>query len=1017
MVDTRPKAGPKHTKAAHFLQKRLFHDLSSFGELERRITELPETEHGDAFEVFVEAYLATCRFREAQEVWPWNRVPLPILDELFRRTGRDVGVDGVFRTRANEYHAYQAKFRNKRSTLTHRELSTFLAVAEPDKLAQRVVITNCDAISPDSKKCRKLYCILGYELDRLESRDFKEILAWLDSRPFQQARVIPRDYQLDAVEALTGELQNHDRATALMACGTSKTQVALWAAERMQPHAVLVLVPSLALLKQTREAWLKGTNWDRDRLRTLCVCSDPSVGEDFIFVDPKEAGFAVNTESKNVRAFLQQEGPGVKVVFSTYQSARVVADGMRPGEWFDVGIFDEAHRTAGKVGRDFSFALDDESLRIRKRLFFTATPRHYDYNRRRHEDQDPPLVYSMHDEEVYGNPAYKLPFAKAAERGIICNCRVIVSVVDSSMVDPDKLPHSEVLVSGEPLSADYVARQLALAHGIKEHGIRKVFTFHRTVRDAEAFTSEGARGIRQHLHAPFDTRHVSGEMNAGDREKRIRQFADADCAILSNARCLTEGVNVPEVEMVAFMSPKRSRVDIVQAAGRAMRRSSDGTKAVGWILVPLFVDKRPGESLEAAIGHSDFREVFEVLGPLMEQDDILEDIIREMREDRGRTRGFSDSRLREKVEVLWPGIGLEDLRLAITTRCLDRLGRPWDEHFGELKKFKEENGHCRVPQRSALGQFVANMRKDRKAEKLSAERVRKLNEIGFAWDALEAEWEERIAQLEDFKKVHSHCNVSSKWPANPALARWVNSLRNKLRRGAISPERVKQLTEMGFSWDRPTEVWEESFRALLAYKEAHGDCNVPLRWSPNKKLGLWVQTQRRRRASLDEGRIRRLEEAGFVWDTRTAEWERNYRNLAAYREEKGNCLVPAQTELGRWVDSQRREFAKDRMSQERLARLGQLGLELRARPRFTAKWEEGFALLLKYRKENGDCDVPQKHPNYPTLGAWVSNQRMKHRKSRLNDDQVGRLEAIGFKWKAETTKIPGRSSRPTDSPL
>jgi hypothetical protein len=161
---------------------------------------------------------------------------------------------------------------------------------------------------------------------------------------------------------------------------------------------------------------------------------------------------------------------------------------------------------------------------------------------------------------------------------------------------------------------------------------------------------------------------------------------------------------------------------------------------------------------------------------------------------------------------------------------------------------------------------------------------------------------------------------------------------------------------------------------------------------------------------LDEGRIRRLEEAGFVWDTRTVEWEKNYRNLAAYREEKGNCLVPAQTELGRWVGSQRRERRKGGMSQERVARLGQLGLEWGARPQFAAKWEEGFALLLKYLEENGDCDVPLKYPNDPRLGHWVSNQRTKHRKSQLNDDQVGRLEAISFRWKAETAKIPGRSS-------
>jgi len=168
---------------------------------------------------------------------------------------------------------------------------------------------------------------------------------------------------------------------------------------------------------------------------------------------------------------------------------------------------------------------------------------------------------------------------------------------------------------------------------------------------------------------------------------------------------------------------------------------------------------------------------------------------------------------------------------------------------------------------------------------------------------------------------------------------------------------------------------------------------------------------RKRAEALDGDRIRRLEEAGFVWDTRTAEWERNYRSLAAYREEKGNCLVPAQTELGRWIDSQRREFTKGRMSQERLARLGQLGLEWGARPRFAAKWEEGFALLLKYLKETATAMFRRSTQTTRrlVLGSATS-ARNTAKSSQLNDDQVGRLEAIGFRWKAETTKIPGRSS-------
>jgi len=999
-VETRLQAGPKHAKAAYFLRSRLFHDVCRFGDLERRIADLPEIERGDAFEVFAEAYLATSKDREAQEVWPWGKVPQAVCQELSLPAGRDVGVDGVFKTQANEYHAYQAKFRTGRPCLTHTELSTFLATAQPDKVARRVLVTNCDSVSRISKGLGRFYCILGYDLDRLETRDFEAILAWLGSQPVQQvARISPRDYQLEAVCSLTRELRDHDRATALMACGTGKTQVSLWAAERMEPQTVLVLVPSLALLGQTRRAWLKDTNWDR--LQTLCVCSDESVGgpEDGIIVRQEDADFPINTDSENVRDFLQKEGPGTKVVFSTYHSAEVVARGMREGEWFDVGIFDEAHRTAGKQGQRFGFALNDEQLRIRKRLFFTATPRHYDYARRRIEDEAPQLVYSMDDTEVYGRIAYRLTFAEAAERGIICNYRVIVSVVNSELVDSYMLQHGDVLVSGELLPTDHVARQLALVHAVDTYNIRKAFTFHRTVLDAETFTSEGAAGIRQHLSTSFQTLHVNGEMNTGEREGKLREFRDADRAILSNARCLTEGVNIPEVDLVAFMSPKRSPVDIVQAAGRAMRKTSDGAKTLGFVLIPLFVDQRASESLEEAIDRSNFGEVWRVLGALMDQDDDFADTISVMREDKGRLGRFSDSRFSEKVEVLGPGIAIDDLRSAITTRCVYQFGRPWDEHLGELKAFKEKNGHCTVPRRSTLGYFVGDARKDRKAGKLSAKQVQRLDEIGFVWDVPKAEWEQSIEQLKEFRRRHSHCNVPSNWPDNPTLASCVSNLRLKHRLGKINPGRLRQLAEIEFSFDRPTEAWDEMFRTLLTYKKLQGDCNVPAVWEPNQKLGSWVSTQRAqfRTNCLNAGRIRQLEEAGFVWDANTTEWERLYHELAAYRQANGNCLVATQTELGRWVYTQRQAFATDRLSTERHGRLEQLGLDWSARPRFTALWEEGFAMLVQYREEHGNSDAPQRHPK--RLGLWISNQRTKFRKGQLNGDQVRRLEAIGFKWK------------------
>ena len=164
---------------------------------------------------------------------------------------------------------------------------------------------------------------------------------------------------------------------------------------------------------------------------------------------------------------------------------------------------------------------------------------------------------------------------------------------------------------------------------------------------------------------------------------------------MSNARCLTEGVDVPAVDMVAFLAPKRSRIDIVQATGRAMRKS--GHKTVGYILVPLFLEQAAGETLEQALERTGFDEVWNVLQAMKEQDDILADIIREMWETRGRTRGFDDSRFREKVVVLTRELSLERLRDAITIACIEKLGVTWDERYGELRAYRDRFGHCNVP--------------------------------------------------------------------------------------------------------------------------------------------------------------------------------------------------------------------------------------------------------------------------------------------------------------------------------
>ena len=247
----------RHTKAKVFAQQHLFSELANFAELERRISKLQgEKSRGDAFEVFAEAYLATQRKHDATEVWPLSAAPLDILKKLALYE-KDYGVDGIFQTLLGNYNAYQVKFRSGRIPLTWQELSTFMGLADSPQIHSRVLFTNCDDLPSVLNDRKGFFCIRGSDLDRLEPKDFQAIESWLAQATFTLPKKSPQPHQTDALSVLVPALQKQNRVSAIMACGTGKTLVALWATEQLQASTVLVLLPSLALLRQTLHEWLR----------------------------------------------------------------------------------------------------------------------------------------------------------------------------------------------------------------------------------------------------------------------------------------------------------------------------------------------------------------------------------------------------------------------------------------------------------------------------------------------------------------------------------------------------------------------------------------------------------------------------------------------------------------------------------------------------------------------------------------------------------------------------------------
>src|SRR5262249_29987549 len=397
----------KHANAGLLIRRGLYDNLHSFAELEQRISALGDENSkavGDAFEVFVEGYLATHQKLQAEAVWLVGQVPQGIRQQM-NLPNDAKGIDGIFRTRTGVLVPYQVKFRSQRAYLTYTEIAPFLGLTE--RATDRIVFTNSNELAEDVKNRDAMRTVRGIDFDDLTADELRAISGWLKQQPTPIPRPTPYSYQVKALSDIAETLTRSDRAHVVMACGTGKTLVALWAVEQLKPKRVLVLVPSLTLLQQTLDEWSRHNNWGSD-FTYLCVCSDPTVAardaNDPVRLDATDLEFRVDTSSDEVRRFIERDVPGVKVVFSTYQSSSVVSQGVRGLAPFDVAIFDEAHKTTGPQGGLFAHSLKDENIRIRKRLFFTATPRHYDI---RHRDKEGDFrIVSMDDETIYGPRAY-----------------------------------------------------------------------------------------------------------------------------------------------------------------------------------------------------------------------------------------------------------------------------------------------------------------------------------------------------------------------------------------------------------------------------------------------------------------------------------------------------------------------------------------------------------------------------------------------------------------------------------
>jgi superfamily II DNA or RNA helicase len=448
----------------------------------------------------------------------------------------------------------------------------------------------------------------------------------------------PRPHQKEAVRDLVKALSasgSDVRAQGHMACGTGKTMVALWVAEAMQAERTLLAEPSLPLIAQNLKEWRENARGPTPEV--LVVCSDQTVvrpNQDEVRVDLGDIPARVTNSPEEIAQFLKSKSAR-KILMSTYHSLPLLGKAMetRGTERFDIAIADEAHRTAAKEDGAFTIFHDPEAIRSKARLYLTATPKIY--------EGDSEVKISMDDESIFGKVAHSLPFSRAIELGLLTDYRLVVAT----------LPENYAGKKGEPVSKEMrdAVAQLAVLRAIETYNLSKVVSFHNSVARAHAFAKSFEVTGAKYLKGRSIWAHgVDGTMPSRTRDDLLKLLSERPqnaLSLISNCRCLTEGIDIPAIDGIVFFDPKRGEVDIVQAIGRAIRQSTSTNKDYGTIIVPLVVP----ENAESAdfLDSTPYRYVAQIMRALRAHDDRFEvrtsDMLVEYASNQRGHRGSSES--------------------------------------------------------------------------------------------------------------------------------------------------------------------------------------------------------------------------------------------------------------------------------------------------------------------------------------------------------------------------------------
>lgn len=716
-------------------------EISAYKLIKEKLQAIPNLRHkGSLFEKLSKQFLLEHdSANEYESIELWN-------DWKLRGKERDRGIDIVIQTTSKEYIAVQCKFHQNSISLD--DIATFLTQLQSGvgevRFKKGIIISTSKLTSTALEEIEQIRSTgKDIDIDEITEEDF--IYSKIDWEKFDPTKTEdeiplcdkkkPRPHQTEAINATKKYFSDpkNARGKLIMACGTGKTYTSLKIMEALDPKITLFLAPSIALLSQTFREYAQEKS---EPFYASIVCSDDKVGkskdEDNDDINFSELPIKASTRLEDILSTYEKAQKENKrfIIFSTYQSALRIKEAQEAGlGGIDLIICDEAHRTVGAMyssnERDdknaFTLCHSDENIKAKKRLYMTATPKVYSESSKAKAKEHDNVIYSMDDEEIFGEEIYTLNFSQAIALDLLTDYKVIILAVRkenlSGVTNSVNKKISQLKAEGTKLDKklinnEFVCKIVGTHKGLakqdlivldeenkEDHNLQnqydtapsqrainfcKSIQTSKNIKDSfetimECYDEELKKKSFKNLKISID--HIDGTMNCKERLEKLvelNKFQPNTCKVLSNARCLSEGVDVPALDSIVFFDGKSAMVDIIQAVGRVMRKAKN--KKRGYIILPIALEESEIKNLDEAVNNTNFKNIWKVIKALRSHDPSLVD--EATFKEKIKIFGSDDGKKQNDEKTLFDAILLQDLADAVYNVMPTKLGdRNYWENF------------------------------------------------------------------------------------------------------------------------------------------------------------------------------------------------------------------------------------------------------------------------------------------------------------------------------------------------